>query len=70
MEHTKKASDNDEDDNNVCKCKPSDSIPFLDTRLSIREGKINSDLYRKPSDRVQYLLPSSCHPPHCTDNIP
>ena len=41
MEHTKKASD---DDSEICKCKPSDSIPFLDTRLSITNGKINSHL--------------------------
>ena len=62
MQHTKKVSD-DDSENQICKCELCDSIPFLDTSLSIREGKINSDLYRKPSDRVQYLLPSSCHPP-------
>ena len=31
---------------------------------------ISVDLYRKPSDRCAYLLPSSCHPPHTTKNIP
>ena len=28
------------------------------------------DLYKKPTDRCQYLLPSSCHPAHVTENIP
>jgi hypothetical protein len=31
---------------------------------------VNTDLYRKPTDRVQYLLPSSCHPNHIFNNIP
>ena len=53
-----------------CDCEASNSIPFLDTSLSIVNGKINSDLYRKPSDRNKYLLPSSSHPPHTTKNIP
>ena len=66
MQHTEKCSDTND---SICDFEPCDSIPFLDTKLSIRDGKIKSDLYRKPSDREQYLLPSSCHPPHCTDNM-
>ena len=46
------------------------STNFLDTRVSIKNGKIITDLYRKPTDRCQYLLPSSCHPGHITDNVP
>ena len=67
IEHTKKESDLDPDS---CPCPAQLSIPFLDTSLSVRNGRISSDLYRKKTDRCQYLLPSSCHPPHCTDNIP
>ena len=48
----------------------SESIAFLDTSLSIRNSRISVDLYRKPSDRCAYLLPSSCNPPHTTKNIP
>ena len=29
-----------------------------------------TDLYRKETDRNQYLLPSSWHPTHVTQNIP
>ena len=53
-----------------CECKEMSSISFLDTSLSVRENKIDVDLYRKPTDRNQYLLPSSCHPPECVRNIP
>ena len=43
---------------------------FLDTTISIKNGKISTDLYRKPTHSPQYLLPSSTHPPHCVKNIP
>ena len=47
------------------------SVPFLDMQVSINaEGKIVTDLYKKKTARVQYLLPSSCHPCHVTENIP
>ena len=40
-------------------------------RISIdQDGKIVTDLYKKDTARVQYLLPSSCHPGHVTNNIP
>ena len=38
--------------------------------LSIKEGKIDIDLYRKPTDRNQYLLTSSCHPIETFKAIP
>ena len=53
-----------------CFCHQSKLIPFLDTRVSINGGRFTTDLYRKPTDRCQYLLPSSCHPSHITKNIP
>ena len=43
---------------------------ILDTSCKILGGKIVTDLYRKETDRNQYLLPSSCHPAHVTSNIP
>ena len=53
-----------------CWCYQTKSVPFLDTLMWIENGKIHTDLYRKPTDRCQYLLPSSCHPAHITENIP
>ena len=65
MSHT---SENDQVQ--PCGCKPSESIPFLDTLCTIKNGKVITDLYRKPTDRNQYLLTSSCHPAHVPENIP
>ena len=53
-----------------CDCPESNTIPFLDTSLEIKSGKIISDLYRKPSDHNKYLLPSSAHPSHVTESTP
>jgi hypothetical protein len=33
------------------------------------DNVINTDLYKKPTDRVQYLLPNSCHPNHIFKNV-
>ena len=43
---------------------------FLDLTVSITEGKIETDLYVKPTDSHQYLLPSSCHAFYCKNGIP
>ena len=53
-----------------CDCPISTSIPFLDTSCSIIENKIITDLYKKETDRNQYLLTSSCHPASVCSNIP
>ena len=67
MTHTTVESEEDID---KCDCQYTPSIPFLDTSLSIKEGKIVVDLYRKETSRKQYLLPSSCHPKVTTLAIP
>ena len=46
------------------------SIPFLDTLCTIKEGKIDTGLFKKDTDRNQYLLQSSCHPAQTTKAIP
>jgi hypothetical protein len=46
------------------------STTFLDTKIKIEDNSIVTDLYRKETDRVQYLLPSSCHPSHIFKNVP
>ena len=39
--------------------------------ISINEnGFLETDLYKKKTAKIQYLLPSSCHPGHITKNIP
>ena len=40
------------------------SIPFLDVKILLENGKIETDLYCKPTDKHQYLLHSSSHPYH------
>ena len=67
INHTKNEYEPKEDQ---CDCPPKSFIPFLDTSLSIQNWKIEVDLYRKPSDRNQYLLTNSCHPPDCITAIP
>ena len=42
----------------------------MDTVISIVDGVKHTDLHRKPTDKVQYLLPSSSHPSHIFNNIP
>ena len=53
-----------------CDCDEQTKIPFLDTLLYIKDGQIETDLYRKETDRNQYLLPTSCHSKQTTRNLP
>ena len=43
---------------------------FLDTKSRLVGNNFDVDLYTKPTDTHQYLLPSSCHPKHCRRNVP
>ena len=45
------------------------STTFLDTEIRKVDGKIMTDLYRKKTDKIQYLLPTSRHPTHIFNNI-
>ena len=46
------------------------SVAYLDVQASIQEDRIVTDLYEKPTNTHQYLLPSSNHPPHVHRNLP
>ena len=46
------------------------SIPFLDVKIFLENGKIETDLYCKPTDKNQNLLHSSSHPYHTKKSIP
>ena len=48
----------------------NDKHLFLDTTSHLVDDKVVVDIYTKPTDSQQYLLPTSCHPPHCNNNIP
>ena len=67
MSHTTPDSELSEQ---LCTCNVQTHIPFLDTSCTVKNGKIILDLYRKKTDKNQYLLPSSCHPMSCTKSIP
>jgi hypothetical protein len=45
------------------------SCEFLDMKIFIKEGKIQTDLFRKQTAKPTALLPSSAHPGHVTSNI-
>ena len=45
-------------------------IPYLDTRVFIKNSKICTTVYTKPCDTHAYLQPTTCHPKHICKNIP
>ena len=47
LKHTKPDYDQDE---HHCDCKRENSVPYLDTFCSIKNGRIILDIYRKPTD--------------------
>ena len=48
----------------------SNSIPFLDVLVKFENGKIETDLYTKPTDSHNYLDWNSCHPKSTKIGIP
>lgn len=46
------------------------SIPFLDIRAILQGGKLQTDLYVKPTDKFQYLNFTSSHPYHQKASLP
>ena len=47
----------------------TNSCNLLDLNISVQNGILVTDLYRKPTDKPRALLPSSAHPTHITANI-
>ena len=67
MTHT---SNTYEDIEDKCTCKVVTAVPYLDTICHIENNRIEIDLFKKTTDRNQYLMPSSCHAKTVTKNIP
>ena len=67
MSHTSNPNEKSED---KCQCDSKEAIPFQDTSLSIKNRRKHTNLFRKETDRNQYLLPTSCHLVQCTRNVP
>lgn len=45
-------------------------INFLDVLVRVEGGALITSVYKKPTDRQQYLHFKSCHPRHCKTSIP
>lgn len=45
-------------------------IHFLDVTVGLEEGRLTTDIYRKPTDRITYLDPHSFHPPSMIRGLP
>ena len=41
-----------------------ETLPFLDVQVHLINNHIETDLHKKPTDKHQYLLKTSCHPNH------
>ena len=48
----------------------TEQIAFLDVKVLIIDGNLETDLFSKPTDSHDYLLYSSAHPQRCKDSIP
>ena len=67
MSHTYVYNEAQEDQ---CGLLKRSEMPFLDTLVSLKDGYLDTDLYKKEADRNQYLLLSSCHVKEITTAIP
>ena len=45
-------------------------VEFLDVKVINDSGKLETDVYIKPTDSHQYLHQASCHPSSCKKGIP
>ncbi len=45
-------------------------VTFLDTKVIIKNNRLITDLYQKPTDSHNYLMYDSAHPQACKDSIP
>ena len=48
----------------------SETVSFLDTKVSLVNTQLTTDLHCKPTDTCQYLHWNSCHPQHCKVSNP
>ena len=46
-----------------------DEINFLDTIIKIKDNKLVTTLYQKPTHKYNYVHPKSSHPPHIFKSI-
>ena len=46
-----------------------ENISYLDVRIKVRDNKISTDVYSKPTDTHQYLDNRLCHPRHVKPGI-
>ena len=48
-----------------------EEVNFLDdVNIKLTDGELKTDLFNKPTDKHQFLDPTSCHPYHCKKGIP
>ena len=50
--------------------KSEEKIPFLDILIKMKNNKLETDLFCKPTDSHSYLHYTSAHPRACRDSIP
>ena len=49
---------------------PGNYLKFLDLKLKWENGKITVDVHSKPTNSFKYVLPTTCYPRKCINNIP